>query len=168
MEEEVKFKTGIFPFQHLSGNYLEIPSVIVNRLGGKFNLRVVCRINDSLEFNTGLMALGGGIAYIALNAGRMKELGVKPGDSVMVSLKKDHSEFGMEHPLELNEVLKSDAEGALRFERLLAGKKRYIVQYLSKIKSDQLRIERSIRIIENLKKCPEGKEAFRDFLNFKN
>jgi uncharacterized protein YdeI (YjbR/CyaY-like superfamily) len=96
----------------------------------------------------------------------MKKLGVKVGDTIEVSLQKDESKYGAEMPDELAEILKLDEEGFRRFENLVPGKSRYIIQYLLKIKSPQLRIEKALRIIENLKKCPEGKEVFKDFLNF--
>lgn len=166
MDSEIHFTTTIFPLPHLAGNYLEISNVIVQKLGGKFSLRLICTVNNYLTFQTGLIALGSGTAYISLNAARMKKLGVKVGDTVEVSLQKDESKYGAEMPEELTEILNLDEEGFRRFENLVPGKSRYIIQYLIKIKSPQLRIEKALRIIENLKKCPEGKEAFKDFLNF--
>lgn len=166
MDSTIRFTTGIFPLPHLAGNYLEIPKHIVQQLGGKYSVRLICTINDFLTFQTGLVALGNGTAYINLNAIRLKKLRLKVGDSVVVSLQNDESKFGAEMPEELLEILKMDEEGSRRFENLVPGESRYIIQYLLKIKSPQLRIEKALRIIENLKKCPEGKEAFKDFLNF--
>ena len=77
MDSEIRFTTSIFPLPHLAGNYLEISNDIVQKLGGKFSLRLICTVNNSLTFQTGLMALGSGTAYINLNAVRMKKLGVK-------------------------------------------------------------------------------------------
>ncbi|MFM9944280.1 MAG: YdeI/OmpD-associated family protein [Bacteroidia bacterium] len=166
MDSLIKFKTSILPFPYLVGNYLEIPYDIVQQLGGKFSLRLICSINNKISFQCGLLALGNGAASITLNASRMKKLGVKVGGSVEVSLQKDESKYGAEMPNELAEILKLDDEGYRRFENLVPGKSRYIIQHIIKIKNPQLRIEKALRIIENLKKCPEGKEAFKDFLNF--
>ena len=83
MDSEIHFTTTIFPLPHLAGNYLEISNAIVQKLGGKFNIRLICTINNSLTFQTGLIALGGGTAYVSLNAARMKKLGVKVGDTIL-------------------------------------------------------------------------------------
>jgi uncharacterized protein YdeI (YjbR/CyaY-like superfamily) len=95
----------------------------------------------------------------------MKELGVKNKDIVEVELKKDSSKYGMEVPEELKELLLQDSEGNRRFNLLPPGKQRYIIYYVAGVKSTQLRINRAIRLIENLKKTKEGKESFREILH---
>lgn len=127
-------------------------------------MRVICTVNNKLSFQGGLVALGEGSAYITLNAKRMKELGVKLGSEVTISLAKDESEFGMEVPEELSELLKQDPEGKKRFETLSPGKQRYIIHYVSSVKSSHLRADRAVLLISNLKKLPLGKENFREML----
>jgi hypothetical protein len=41
---------------------------------------------------------------------------------------------------------------------------RYIIHHADGVKSPQLRIERALMMIENLKKLPVGKEEFRRIL----
>jgi uncharacterized protein YdeI (YjbR/CyaY-like superfamily) len=81
-----------------------------------------------------------------------------------VVLEKDESKYGMEVPPELAELLAQDPEGAARFEGLTPGKQRYIIQYVSTVKSSQLRIDRAFLLIGNLKRLPVGKESFRAML----
>jgi hypothetical protein len=145
-------------------HYLEVPQKIVKQLGGKFAIRLLCTINDSLTFQCGLVPLGNGDAYISINAKRMKQLSIKFGSKVTVALKKDGSKYGMEVPEELAELLAQDKEGMKRFKLLTQGKQRYIIYYVAMVKSTQLRIDRSILLIENLKKLPVGKESFREML----
>jgi hypothetical protein len=162
---EVKFSTHIDVLTHLKGmHYLLIPARVIKKLGGTFNLRLLCTVNNKLQFQGGLVALGNGDAYISITNKRMKELGVACGDEVKLVLKEDESEYGMEVPEELNELLKQDPEGMRRFKKLSMGKRRYVIFYVSQVKSPNKRLERAVLLITNLKKAPEGKETFRQML----
>lgn len=161
----IKFTTRINKLEHLAGiHYLEIPKSIVKKLGGQLKLRLICTVNQSLSFQCGLMALGNGDAYISINTKRMKQLGVKNGDVVDLELVEDKSKFGMDIPPELQEILLQDDEGKRRFDLLPASKQRYIIYYVSLVKSSQLRIDRGLLLIGNLKKLPIGNESFREML----
>ena len=110
------------------------------------------------------MALTEGKAYISINAKRMKDLNAKIGDLVSVIITEDTSEYGVELAEELAELFKQDPEGKKRFDQLTPGTQRYILNYVSVVKSPQLRLERAFLLITNLKKIPIGKEHFRDLL----
>lgn len=164
-DSSIQFQTKIYKLKHLVGmHYLEVPEKIVKKLGGKFSMRLLCTVNSTLTFQCGLVALGNGDAYISINAKRMKLLNVTFGSKVSVELKKDESKYGMKVPEELAELLAQDPEGMKRFKKLPPGKQRYIIHYVSTVKSTQLRIDRAILLIENLKKLPPGKESFREML----
>ncbi len=160
----IVFTSSIYKLQHLLVNYIEIPEHIIQKLGGGLTKRLLCTLNNSITFQCGLMALGNGSAYITINAKRMKQLGVSLGDTVNVSLVKDQSQYGMDMPEELAEWLLQDDEGKRRFDLLTPGKKRYIIYYLGMIKNKQLRLDRTMLIIENLKKTKIGNESFREIL----
>lgn len=161
----IEYKTNIQCLDYLMNvNYIEVFQDTIEQLGGKMNVRLICTINKSIEFQCGLVALGNGSAYITLNQKRMKSLGVKQGDEVLVKLTKDNSEFGMEMPVELSELLKQDEEGERRYLLLPKGKQRYIIYYINTVKSSGLRLERALMLINNLKQLTEGKESFREML----
>jgi hypothetical protein len=107
------------------------------------------------------VALGKGKAYISLNKKIVKQANLESDDAVTVSLAPDQSKYGMEMSKELKELLNQDLEGKKRFDGLVGGKQRYIIYYVKKVKSPQLRIERAVMLIENLKKLPKGKETFK-------
>lgn len=163
-ETPIVFKTQIGKLDYLNTRYLEIPKRIVTKLGGKLSVRLKCTVNSALEFQCGLMALGEGKAYISINATRMKKLKVGEGDIVSVSLVKDESKYGMEIPVEMTEIFKQDEEAKRRFDLLTPGKQRYVIFYVAGVKSPQLRIDRAMLLLGNLKKLPEGKEEFRAML----
>jgi hypothetical protein len=161
----VEFKTYINLLPHLQGmHYLEVPQEVVQALGGKLKLRLHCTVNKTITFQCGLMALGQGSAYISISKERMKALGLSCGSKADVLLKKDDSKYGTTVPEEFEELLRQDDEGARRFGLLTPGKQRYVINHVAAVKSTQLRINRSITLIENLKQLPEGKEEFRAIL----
>ena len=147
-----------------SMHYLEVPLYIIEELGGQLKMRLICTINNKITFPCGPIALGNGNGCISLNKKRMQELGVHYKDEITVALVKDPSKYGMEMPEELSELLKQDKEGAKRFQLLPPGKQRYIIYYVNMVKSSQLKVERAIKLIENLKKTKIGKESFREML----
>lgn len=161
----VEFETHIDTLEYLLGvSYLFIPARVVKTLGGMQSGRLVCTVNGTLSFQCGLVALSKGDAYITINKARMKKLKLKVGDSVHVGLEKDESEYGMDMAEELETLLQQDEEGMRRFKLLSPGKRRYIIQYVGAVKSPQLRLDRAITLIGNLKLTTEGKENFRAIL----
>lgn len=160
----IDFTSEIFVLKHLMNTaYIEIKPAVIKKIGG-LNTRVLCSINKNDFFQAGMVALGEGKAYITINQKRLKAFQVKIGEKVNVTLQPDSSEFGMEIPVELETLLAQDEEGLHRFNLLTPGKQRYIINYVSTVKSEQLRIERAILLISNLKKLPVGKESFREML----
>ncbi len=149
-------------------DYLHVSKSVIKKLGGSFNQRLLCTVNKTVSWPCGLVALGNGHAYISLNKKILKKLGVSTGAEVNVALVKDTSKYGMTMPKELKSLLVQDAEGNRRFHLLVAGKQRYIIYYVSQVKTSQLRIDRAIRLIENLKHTKEGKESFDQILTMKS
>ncbi len=149
---EVQYKTRIGLLSHLiNTHYIDVPHEMVQGLGGKINQRVWCTLNKLITFQAGLVALGKGCAYVSINNQRMKASGLKLGDEVEVTLKKDESKYGVEVPIEFTEVLQQDVEGERKFSQLSLSKQRYILQKIISIKSSQLRIDKAIKIIDMLK-----------------
>ncbi|MCF0059776.1 YdeI/OmpD-associated family protein [Dyadobacter sp. CY356] len=161
----VTFKSAIHHLEHLAGTrYLLVPGEIVEKLGGSFSIRLWCTVNEKIKWQCGLVALGTGDAYISINAQRIKQLKAKADETFDVALEVDDSEYGLEVPEELKELLDQDDEGNSRFNQLVAGKRRFIIRHITAVKSSQLRIERAVTLIKNLKRLPIGKEGFKEIL----
>lgn len=162
---KIKLSSRIEQLPHLVGmHYLLIPAAAVKKMGGKFNARVICTVNNKLKYQGGIVALGEGNGYISINKSRLKQLGVKAGDVVDFRLENDNSEFGMTVPEELVEMFIQDDEAKSRFDALTKGMQRYIIHYVTSVKSSQLKIDRAFMLLSNLKKLPKGKETFRAML----
>lgn len=164
-DKPITYKTCIARLDYMNDmHYVEVPPDILQQLGGSLKVRLLCTVNKKITFPCGPIALGNGSGYITINKKRMKELRVGLKDEVHISLIKDPSKYGMDVPEELSELLKQDKEGARRFKLLPPGKQRYIIYYVNQVKSSQLKINRAILLIENLKKTKVGKESFREML----
>jgi hypothetical protein len=160
----ISFKTKIFKLQHLAGHYIDIPASIVKKSGWTGKQRFVCAVNNDLTWKCGLVSHGAGKAYILLNKKQMQSGKFNVGQVINVTLKKDTSKYGMDVPTELKEVFAQDEIGKERFDELAPGKRRYIIYYVNQVKGADLRIERAVRLISNLKKLPPGKESFAGIL----
>lgn len=164
--DPIIFETTVDHLTALKLHYLHIPSEVLSKLNngeeiGKFNQRVIVRVNDNVEWQAGVVALGEGNAYIAISMARMKKLRIERYDNVHISLVKDNSQYGHEFPLELLEVLAQDSEADRRFKSLTPGKQRTLIYYILQAKSSEKRIEKSVLFMQNLKTLLPGKETMR-------
>lgn len=160
----IRFKTHIDKLSYLKTCYLEIPAHVVLKIGGIGKLRLLCDVNNQLQFQCGLMALPEGKAYISINSKRMKALHVEQGSIVTVTLTQDTSKYGVDVPEELAELFRQDSEGKRRFDALKPGMQRYILNYVNTVKSPLLRVDRAFMLISNLKNLTPGKETFKEML----
>lgn len=93
----------------LWGQHFIVPAPIVtaiSELGA--DKRVVCNINGQVEYQCALISKGEGVYIIHVNKARMKQLKLKIGDQVQVSVHKDDSEYGLPVPEEFVEVMEQD------------------------------------------------------------
>ena len=169
IENQIKYNSEIHRLDKLKLFYIKVPAEIISQLNGKFekgklNHRLVITINNQINWQGGIVALGDGMGYITLSTARMKQLSVYLKDKVNVSLKLDTSEHGFDVPEELAELLKQDIEGNRRFELLKHGMQRYIIYYIIQVKSSEKRLDRALLLINNLKLTIEGKEEFKTLL----
>jgi uncharacterized protein YdeI (YjbR/CyaY-like superfamily) len=70
----------------------------------------------------------------------------------------------MEMAQEFEAVLNSDEELKTRFSSLTKSLQRYMLYYVLQVKSSEKRMERSIKILNNLREIPSGQEDFRRIL----
>lgn len=109
-------------------------------------------------------SLGNDTAHITVSTERLKQLKVDLLDTLNVELGHDFSEYGFDDPIEFKEVLNQDTDGKKRFDSVTLGKRRATIHLVIQVKSSDKRIEKSIAILENLKRAPIGKETMRHIL----
>ncbi|MCR9172752.1 MAG: YdeI/OmpD-associated family protein [bacterium] len=167
---ETPFQSKIDYLEKLKLHYISVSEELLQQFhtpedtGSVFNQRFLVTINDEVSWRAGSVSLGNREAYITLSKARMKKLGVDKGDSVSVLLKKDTSKYGMDVPEEFEELLRQDNEARKRFEALTMGVQRASIYIIAQLKSSQKRIDKSVFLMENLKKAPAGKETMRHIL----
>jgi len=123
--------------------------------------RVICFLNNTLKIHAALMPKGEGKWFVNVNKQIQKKLKITEGSNLFISIQTDESKYGMEPPEEFIELLNQDENGRNIFEQLTMGKQRTLLHLVLKIKSSQIRIDKSIRILEYLKNV-NGKLDFKE------
>lgn len=112
--------------------------------------RVLCTLNDEVTIHSSLIPNGKGGFFIMLNKKVRDQLFIREGSYVDVKLEPDQSEYGMPMPDEFRECLWQDPEGNAVFKKLTPGKQRSLIYVVSKVKSPNLRMRKSIVITTHL------------------
>lgn len=149
------FNTRLWTF------HVKVPKDIAmhfNKVGIK---RVVATLNHAVTFQCAIMPAGDGVFFINVNKKIRDQLKIREGSKINVMLAKDESEYGLPFPEELKELLAQDKEGDKLFHALTPGKQRNMIYAVSQVKNVDLRIHRSLVLIEHLKKN-KGKINFRE------
>jgi hypothetical protein len=141
--------------------HIKVPKTIARHFIEQGDKRVVATLNGSLSFQCAIMPAGEGVHFINLNKKIRDQLKLKEGTMITVSLEKDNSEYGLPFPEELKELLEQDPKGHQLFHALTPGKQRNMIYAVNQVKSAELRIHRSLVLVEHLKKN-NGKILFRE------
>ncbi|RRB17343.1 YdeI/OmpD-associated family protein [Larkinella knui] len=150
--DAVRFEAVIERFTHsIGGHYIGVPDDVVQHFTQKSAVRVMCRLNSTVEFHCALRPKGDGSFMISLGTPIRQQLKVRMGDTVKAAIWKDESEYGRKMPEELQELLAIDEEGNQCFQALTPGKQRSIMYYVDGAKNVQTRIDRAILMIDRLK-----------------
>lgn len=144
---------------------IHLPSAASQNFANAKNKRINCFINQFPSFPAALLPDGNGNYFITLSKQRLKDYKIKPGDEVAVKIMEDTSKYGMPLPEEMEILLEQDEEGSHFFHKLTPGRQRSLLYMVGKIKSPQLRIDKSIAILEYLKSTG-GKFEYQSFNDF--
>lgn len=163
--QPLTFQTKIFRLEYLLNvAYLLVPAEIVTQTGGIGARRLICTVNHQVSWPCGLVGLSGGDAYITVSKARLRKLGLNVGNVASVVLTEDKSEYGTEVPEEFQEILNQDEVAREKFAALKPAMQRYLLNYAGGVKSPEKRLERSLLLLENLKRFPLEKVTFRALL----
>ena len=161
-------KIGLLP--KLKTHYLEIDKEVLQKFwsekdkGSVYNQRFIITLSNNVSWHGGSMALGNNKAYIAISKARMKAVNADIDDVIAIELEKDKSTYGFIVPEEFEEVLLQDIDANHLFAQLPLGTQRAIIYIVLQLKSSDKRIEKSIFLLENLKKSPSEKPTMRHIL----
>jgi len=131
--------------------HIKVPNAIARHYLEMGDKRVICNLNDAMEFQCAIMSAGDGVYFINVNKKIRDQLSLKEGSKIRVDLEKDTSEFGLPFPDELKEVLRQDKAADGFFKKLTPGKQRNLIYIAGQPKTSDLRILRSVIIADHLK-----------------
>lgn len=143
------------------GHYVEVPHDIADDFHDKKIKRIMANFNKTVEVHCSINSSKDGFKFINLNKDLQKQLRVKPGDSILVSIREDTSKYGMHIPPEFEELLIQDIEGEKHFHRLTPGKQRTLIHMTAQAKSSDIRLRKAITILDYLKQT-QGKLDFKE------
>lgn len=132
------------------GGRFRIPDEVVNPWLVAGVKRVVFEVAGK-RYHRAIYTMGEEGSFLYLSKPMAKETRLGIGDEVEVKVKPDDSEWGVEVPEEFAAVLESDPEGDARFRKLTDGAKRTILFAILKVKNSDVRIERSLKVMDRLK-----------------
>ena len=117
-------------------------------------VRMVCVLNNSVEFQCAIRPKGDGGFFINVGVPIRTEAKLTLGCKLFVKVWRDESPYGRDMPEELAELLAIDPEGDRLFHQLLPSHQRGIIHYIASSKIVQTRIDRAIKMIDRLKIKP--------------
>lgn len=150
----MKFTSKIKPFNKhdtFIGPHFIIPTKIALEIIEKTtDKRVQCVLNNSITIPRAISKKEN-FYYILISQDILKKLKLNFEDIIEVEIAPDVSKYGMPICEEMQEMLFQDPEGAVLFDNLSPGKQRSLLFYINKIKSSQIKIDRSFILLNHLK-----------------
>ena len=136
---------------HLYAFHIKVPEEIANSIRDAKINRLICTLNGGIEFRASLIPEGNDRYFIKVNGELRKKHRLEIGSAVNVLLKVDESKYGMDLPIEFEEILELDSEGDRYFHELTPGKQRSLLYIIGKPKSSDKRIEKGLIVMAHLK-----------------
>lgn len=129
---------------------IPIPEKQGEQILKEFGKRVICTVNGGKVHCAVQKSKTHGF-YIGAGKDTRKKLNIQSEGELELIIQEDTSKYQLEVPEELMEVLETDPEASERFEALTDGKKRTLIHHVGKAKQSMTRINRALKIAENLK-----------------
>lgn len=137
----------------------EVPEDLQSEISADHR-RFKISINGSEFFSGAAMNGKNGSWFFNVNQKRRTQMNLLEGDLLQINLQKDLSEFGMDMPIELQEVLVQDENGMNHFNALTPGKQRNLIYIVAQVKNSDIRIRRALVVVNHLK-INQGKIDFK-------
>ncbi|RAJ94478.1 bacteriocin resistance YdeI/OmpD-like protein [Larkinella arboricola] len=153
--QSVRFESILERFEQRDRtHYMAVPDEVAQQFTRPKPVRIMCLLNDSIEFHCALRPKGDGSFFISIGTPIRQQGKLQLGDRLQVVIWKDDSQYGRKMPEELTELLAIDEEGNRLFHALTPNQQRGIIYYVDGAKTPQVRIDRAIMMIDRLKINP--------------
>lgn len=158
--EAKAFTVKLDDYAPMGTSILPVPENIAAYFLEAGKKRMVCVLNGKHRLHCAINSRGEAGHYIMLSKRTREAFGLVRDDVLEVVLEADESEYGMPVPIEWEEVLLFDEHAAGIFEQLTPGRKRSILHLVASAKREETRINRALKIADNLKKGVRNPQAF--------
>jgi len=138
-----KFNSGM--------HFIKLDPVTVSTFTPNENQRLICRLNDQVDFHCAILPKKDGGHFINIGSAICKKLKLKEGAKINAVFTIDTTAYQFDMPEELKEVLNTDPEAYKIFHSLTEGNQRGLMYVVSQVKSSDKRIERALTIAAKLK-----------------
>ena len=145
----------------LYDQHVKVPENVVSFYKDKGINRFVAQLNDGDQFACAILSAGEEGKYLIISNDLKKKNNLSLGDELTVRLEPDNSKYGMPLPVEMEELLLQEPDFELYFDKLTPGKQRALIFQVSKLKSENKRVEKSIVISRYLVE-QKGKLDFKE------
>jgi Domain of unknown function (DUF1905)/Bacteriocin-protection, YdeI or OmpD-Associated len=132
-------------------HFIMLDNKTVKALTKGNNKRVICRLNDTVEFHCAIMPKKEGGHFINIGLTICKKLKIKEGLKVLATFTVDKTEYQFAMPEELKEVFTTDPEADEIFHLLTVGNQRGLIYLVGQTKSRDKKIEKALKIAERIK-----------------
>lgn len=149
----VQYTTTLEHFQTspIWGYFLPVEDGVANQFIDGNDRRIVCTINGEETIQAALMPNKLRGYFIMTNKRLVTKLRLQVGEKVTLKIEKDTSEYGLDMPDELRELLNQDDEGSKFFHALTPGKQRSLIYIVAKVKNTNSRLNKALAIVHHLK-----------------
>ena len=137
---------------NLWGYHFLIPENVASYFVEKRDRRVIVTFNAAIKNHCAIMPSPNG-SFIMLNKTLVKKLQIQEGDWVTLEIEKDNSEYGMPLCEEFETVILGDEAVFAIFRQLTPGKQRNLIHQVNKLKSEEIKLRRTLAIAEYLVEC---------------
>lgn len=134
----------------LWGFHIPVSNEVATQFIDGKDRRIICTINGKETIQAALMPYPLGY-FIMTNKKLVAKLGLRAGAKVDLVIEKDTSEYGLDMPDELRELLNQDDEGSKHFHALTKGKRRSLIYIVAKVKNTNSRLNKALAIVHHLK-----------------
>jgi CRISPR/Cas system-associated exonuclease Cas4 (RecB family) len=145
----MKFKKKIS--QDSYGTIFLFSETEATQLKEKFGKRVIYIINKKHQFHGAIQFSKKLGHYIHFSKARIKSIGLIPNELIHVEVKKDSSTYQFAICEEFKAVFETDELAQAKFGKLSDGKKRGLIHYVNSAKRVETRINRALKLADNLK-----------------
>jgi hypothetical protein len=132
-------------------HYILLENKIVKKLTTHQNKRVVCNINNTVQFHAAIMKEKEGGYYIFIGKTHLKKIKATVGMPINAVFEIDKSPLQFNMPEEFMEVLATDDKAKKIFDGLTDGNKRGLIYLIDLLKTSDKKIQRSLLIAEKIK-----------------